>query len=80
MLEMNSPIENQADSKEHDGAATTSLPGISASPPGALVQLAGWSNFSEVVGPPLRALGFIAVDRGKQTDADRLISTLRADE
>jgi methylglutamate dehydrogenase subunit D len=61
MLEMNSPIENQADSKEHDGAANTSLPGISASPPGALVQLAGWSNFSEVVGPPLRALGFIGL-------------------
>jgi heterotetrameric sarcosine oxidase gamma subunit len=58
MLEMNSPIENQTDSKEHDGIPNASLSGISASPPGALVQLAGWSNFPEVVGPTLRTLGF----------------------
>jgi heterotetrameric sarcosine oxidase gamma subunit len=58
MLELNSPIENQLESKEHDGAPNALLSGISASPPGALVQLAGWGNFSEVVRPTLRALGF----------------------
>jgi methylglutamate dehydrogenase subunit D len=58
MLELNSPIENQLDSKEHDGAPNAPLTGISASPPGALVQLAGWGNFSEAIGPTLSALGF----------------------
>ena len=59
MLELSAPIEVQLDAYEHDAGAPNPFGlGISAMPPGALVQLAGWENFSEVVEPALRALGF----------------------
>ena len=59
MLELSAPIEVQSNAHGHDAGALNPFGvEISAMPPGALVQLAGWENFSEVVEPMLRALGF----------------------
>jgi heterotetrameric sarcosine oxidase gamma subunit len=59
MLELRTPIGGQfAAAAAHEGAAADpSAVKISAAPPGALVQLAGWETFAEAAEPALRILG-----------------------
>jgi heterotetrameric sarcosine oxidase gamma subunit len=59
MLELRTPVGAQFPATSHEGAAPdSSAATISAAPPGALVQLAGWETFSEAAEPGLRILGF----------------------
>jgi heterotetrameric sarcosine oxidase gamma subunit len=59
MLELRTPVAAQFAATSHEGAAPDSSdPTISAAPPDALVQLAGWETFSEAAEPALRILGF----------------------
>jgi heterotetrameric sarcosine oxidase gamma subunit len=58
MLELSTPIAAHVIAAEYDrGALDPSALVFSAAPPGALVQLAGWSNFSDAAEPALRTLG-----------------------